>query len=120
MKIYLDDDSIEALPVRLLRADGHDVVTSSQAGNQGLPDPTHFLYAIRDGRALLTRNHRDFERLHDLVIGAGGHHPGVLVVRRDNNPKRDLDAKGIVRALRKLIRAGAPIADRLTILNHWR
>ena len=46
-------------------------------------------------------------------IGAGGHHPGVLVVRQDNNPKRDLDAKGIVRALRKLIKSGVPDRRRI-------
>ena len=58
--------------------------------------------------------------LHPLVVGSGGHHAGVLIVRKDNDPKRDLDARGIVRALRKLINAGAPIADELIVLNHWR
>jgi hypothetical protein len=51
---------------------------------------------------------------------AQGHHPGIFVVRKDNNPKRDLDAAGIVRAIRKLLVSGFPIADDLHILNHWR
>lgn len=50
----------------------------------------------------------------------GGHHPRVLVVRRDNNPKRDLDQRGIVRAIGKLLAAGVSIAGQFTILNHWR
>ena len=120
MKIYLDDDSVETLLVRLLQADGHDVVVPNQVGKQGIKDPAHFLYAIKDGRTLLTRNQIDYELLHDLVAGAGGRHPGVLVVRRDNNPKRDLDAKKTVRALRKLIKSGFPIPDEFIVLNHWR
>jgi hypothetical protein len=49
-----------------------------------------------------------------------GHHPGILVVRKDNDPTRDLKAAGIVRAIRNLEAAGAPIADQYIILNHWR
>jgi hypothetical protein len=120
MKIYLDDDSAAAVLVRLLLADGHDVVTPVQVGNVGKRDPAHFLYALRDGRAILTRNYRDFELLHELVIGSGGHHAGVLADRRDNNPKRDLTYKQLVRALRNLIKSGIPVADDLIILNHWR
>jgi predicted nuclease of predicted toxin-antitoxin system len=120
MKIYLDDDSTEALLVRLLQADGHDIVVCDQVGNRGIEDPAHFLYAITDGRALLTGNHDDFKLLHKLVVGSGGRHPGVLVVRRDDNPTRDLKAKGVVRALRKLMRSGAPITEQFIILNHWR
>lgn len=120
MKIYLDDDSCEALLVRLLQADGHDVLVSDQAGNRGIEDPAHFLYAIKAARVLFTHNHEDFELLHELVVGAGGRHPGLLVVRRDNNPKRDLDAKKTVYALRKLLHAGAPVADSVNVLNHWR
>ncbi|HVS36266.1 MAG TPA: DUF5615 family PIN-like protein [Gemmataceae bacterium] len=120
MKIYLDDDSAAALLVRLLKADGHDVVYPDQVGYGGKPDPAHFLFAIQNRRVLLTGNNDDFELLHDLVLGAGGRHPGLLVVRKDNDRKRDLDARRIARALRKLIQSGAPIADELIILNHWR
>ncbi len=120
MNLYLDDDSADKLLVRLLTADGHDVLTPDPVGNRGLEDPEHFLYAIQNGRVLLTRNHDDYEPLHNLVVGSSGRHPGVLTVRNDNDKKRDLNAKGIVRALRKLIRSGAPIADTLNVLNHWR
>jgi hypothetical protein len=68
---------------------------------------------------LLTHNHDDFELLHELVRLVGGHHPGILAVRRDNDP-RDLKPPGIVRAIRNLTRAGIPIDDYLHVLNHWR
>jgi hypothetical protein len=51
---------------------------------------------------------------------AQGHHPGIFVVRKDNNPKRDLNDAGIVRAIHKLLAAGVPIADQFHIPNQWR
>jgi hypothetical protein len=35
MKLYLDDDSVRGLLIRLLVADGHDVLTPSDAGLAG-------------------------------------------------------------------------------------
>jgi hypothetical protein len=66
------------------------------------------------------RNHDDYWILHTLIVQAQGHHPGIFVVRQDNDPSRDLTPKGIVSAIRKLQAAGVPIADEFIVLNHWR
>jgi len=55
-------------------------------------------------------NHDDFRNVHNVVPAMGGHHPGILIVQKDNNPKRDLDERGVVRAIRKLLKAGVAIA----------
>jgi hypothetical protein len=60
------------------------------------------------------------QHLHNLVMQVTGHHPGILVVRRDNDPKRDLTPAGIVRAIRNLEVANVPVPDEYIILNHWR
>lgn len=120
MKIYLDDDSANPVLVQRLAREGHDVVIPADVGNMGQKDPNHFMFAIRNDRVLLTHNHDDFELLHRLVILVGGHHPGLLTVRRDNDPTRDLTPKRIVQATRKLLTANVPIVDELHILNHWR
>jgi predicted nuclease of predicted toxin-antitoxin system len=120
MRLYLDDDSASALLTRLLRQAGHDVRLPSDAGTAGEDDPVHFAEAIREDRVLLTHNHHDFEDLHNLLMVGKGHHRGVLVVRKDNNPKRDLDEKGIVRAIAKLLAAGVELVDHFHVLNHWR
>lgn len=119
MKIYLDDDSANPLVVKLLSREGQAVIPAD-VGNAGEHDAAHFMFAIQHQRLLLTHNHDDFKLLHELVLVAGGHHPGVLTVRRDNDPTRDLTPKGIVRALRNLIKAGVPVPDKLYVLNHWR
>jgi hypothetical protein len=120
MRLSLDDDSASALLVRLLGRAGHDVRLPGDIGIAGRNDAVHLARAISDGRVFLTFSHDDFEELHDLVQVAGGHHPGILVVRKDNNPKRDLRPHGIVHALGKILAAGVPVADQFTILNHWR
>jgi hypothetical protein len=120
MRLYLDDDIASGLLGQLLRRAGHDVQRPVDVGMVGEDDSVHLAHAARDSRAVMSRNHRDFENLHDLVEAVGGHHPGILVVRKDNDPKRDLTDPGIVRAIAKLLAAGVPIADQFIILNHWR
>ena len=96
MLLYLDDDSVRFVLIRRLTAAGHDLLIPAEAGSAGQEDATHLMCAIRTRRALLTHNHDDFELLHDLVLLAGGHHPGILVVRRDNDPTRDMSPSPIV------------------------
>ena len=90
MRLYLDDDSAAALLVRLLRNAGHDVQTPPTVGLAGQDDPIHLTWAIRENRVLLSRNYKDFEQLHLLIQQSQGRHAGILVVRQDNNPRRDL------------------------------
>ena len=120
MNLYLDDDSVAGLLVKLLRAAGHDVQIPADVGKVGAEDAAHFMHAIRSGRTVLTSNHDDFKLLHDLVLLVAGHHPGVFVVRRDNDPKRDMSAKAIVRAIGRLTAAAVVVADEFHVLNHYR
>jgi hypothetical protein len=120
MKLYLDDDSAAPLLAQLLQQAGHDVQRPNDVGLDGADDPVHLTHAIKEMRTLLTRNYRDFELLHDLVMAAQGHHPGLLIVRRDNDPSRNLKPRDIVRAVANLLAAGIPIADQYIVLNHWR
>ena len=120
MNLYLDEDSVAALLIRLLRNAGHDVEIPADAGLAGRNDAVHLRYAIHVRRACLTHNHKDFKELHDLMQEGTGQHTGILVVRKDNNPKRDLDARGILRALTKLLASGLPMHNHYQVLNHWR
>ena len=120
MNLYLDDDTAAALLVKLLRKAGHDVRLPSDVGLAGQPDPAHLARAIRDGRVCMTKNYNDYWLLHALIVQAKGSHPGIVVIRQENNPTRDLTPKGIVAAIGKLESAGVPIASEYIVLNHWR
>ncbi len=120
MRLYIDDDSVNATLVRLLRQAGHDLLLPAAVGLAGEDDAVHLTRAIEEGRVLLSHNHRDFANLHNLILRAQGHHPGIFIVRRDNDPTRDLGPPRIVRAIRNLEAAGVPVRDEYHILNHWR
>jgi predicted nuclease of predicted toxin-antitoxin system len=120
MNLYLDDDSAKSRLVTLLRQAGHNVLIPSDAGKQGTSDARHFEYATLNRHVLLTRNYDDFLELHDVVQAAGGQHRGILVVRSDNDPTRDMTDRGIVSAIVKLEKSGVPITNQLHVLNHWR
>jgi hypothetical protein len=120
VNLYLDDDSVDTLLIRLLQRAGHDLQIPADVGISGDDDSVHLTYAIRADRVLLSHNHRDFQNLHNLVMQARGHHPGILIVRKDNDPTRDLKPAGVVRAIRNLEFAGVPLRDEYHILNQWR
>lgn len=119
MRIYLDDDSAAAVLIRLLRQASHEAVAPTETGLAGAHEAVHLERAIADNRVLLSGNHNDFRDLHRLVMRAGGHHPGILIVRRDNDT-RDLKPAGVVRAIAKLEASGMVLTDLFLILNQWR
>lgn len=98
----------------------HDVVLPQDEGLVSRSDPVHLQRAIGTGRCLLSRNHDDFAELHELILEAGGTHPGILIVRRDNDRRCDLTPRGIVTAISHLVAAGVPLENEFIILNRWR
>jgi predicted nuclease of predicted toxin-antitoxin system len=120
MNLYVDDDTVKALLVILLRRAGHQVTVPADVGMAGQSDARHLVYAATNSCVVLTRNHDDFRDLHFVVQATHGHHPNMLVVRSDNDPTRDMKDRDIVRAIAKLEKAAVPIANELHILNQRR
>lgn len=72
--------------VLALRALGHDVLTTLEAGkaNQRTPDDQVLAFATENGRAVLTLNRREFIRL-----GQGRRdHGGIIVCTQDPDTAR--------------------------------
>jgi predicted nuclease of predicted toxin-antitoxin system len=63
--------------VEALRENGHDVLTTHDAGksNEGIPDAEVLRFAIENKRAVITHNRQDFIRLHRL----NPDHEGIIV-----------------------------------------
>ncbi|HEY1860090.1 MAG TPA: DUF5615 family PIN-like protein [Gemmataceae bacterium] len=119
MRLYLDDDTASPPLANLLRKSGHDVCLPIEVNMFGSRDTDHFRFAVRESRVCMTRNYGDFKALHDLVLEVGGHHPGILVVRLDNDVRRDLKPGAIVRALAKLEAAEVSLVNQYIALNAW-
>jgi len=84
-RLYADENF--PLPiVEFLRLFGHDVVTTHEAGKSGLriPDQDVLAYAVKDDRAILTRNWDDFRQLHRSQPD----HLGIIICKEDLNTER--------------------------------
>ena len=87
--------------VEALRALGHDVLTSRDAGkaNQRIEDAEVLAYATSVGRAVLTLNRRDFRRLHETGVA----HGGIVACTAD------LDFEGQARRIDEAVRGHATL-----------
>lgn len=120
MQLYIDEDASKQSLIQRLRQAGHNVQSAADAGLLHATDARQLAHAIEHDFVLLTRNDDDFQELHDLILIAAGHHSGVLVVRSDNDPARDMTDRAIVTAVANLESSGVPIADEVHYLNQWR
>lgn len=120
MEVYLDDDIDDDHLIALARREQHRLTSPRVIGRRGAHDAVHLREAIQRQLPLVTRNYKDFSHLHDLVIASGGRHFGVVLVRKDNDPNRDMKHAQIVRALTNLERAMPNLHDQFVVLNQWR
>ena len=91
-----------------LRTAGHDVVLATNVGLTSVSDARVMVWAVGQNLPVMTRDHGDFADLHDLVAAVGGHHPGILVVRFDNDPHHNLTERAIATALSNLESSESP------------
>jgi hypothetical protein len=119
MNLYLDDHSAGAVLVAMLRRAGHQVSVPADLAMVGASDARHLASCAMQGPALVTRDYDDFFDLHDLVQATQGRHRGILVVRADNDPSRDMKDRDI-RAIANLEAAQMAIENEFHVLNHWR
>ncbi len=76
--LYLDEH-IQAALAQGLRARGVDVLTTQEAGNRLLNDQGQLMFAVAQGRALLSYNKRHFAKLHYDWMNAGRDHAGIIL-----------------------------------------
>ena len=83
MTSFYADENFPLPVVEFLRSWGHNVLTVREAGkaNLGIPDADVLAFAASQNRAVLTRNRRDFIRLHRL----NPNHAGIVVCTEDPN-----------------------------------
>jgi uncharacterized protein with PIN domain len=102
----------ENLPLRVvaaLRVLGHDVLTTSEAGNAGkaIPDDEVLAFAVQHQRVVVTLNRKHFIRLHNQH----SEHYGIMVC------SFDLDYDALARRIHEAIIAEPHIRSRLLRIN---
>jgi predicted nuclease of predicted toxin-antitoxin system len=109
MADLLADENFPLPVVEELRKRGHDVVTWPETGlaNIRYVDPLVLQLAVREERALLTINRKDFIRLHEQ----SNEHEGVIVCTQD------LDFPGQAQRIHDAIVAEGPLRGKLLRIN---
>lgn len=81
MAVFYADEDFPGPVTDQLRALGYDVLTVQDDGRAGvgIPDPDVLTRAIALGRTVLTKNRKDFYRLHATVPL----HAGIVTIRDD-------------------------------------
>jgi hypothetical protein len=113
LRLCLDENlRSKELRSRLL-AGGHEVIDAEL----GLSDPEVWVFAQQHHAVVLTGNAVDFEPL----ARAAEHHPGLLLVYRDNDPRRDMTSADIATAVGNAEAAnGGVLNGRILVLNQFR
>ena len=81
IKLYLDEDVHKKIATAL-RLKGYDVISAHEVQKHSLSDDQQLEYAIAEGRAILTFNVGDFNRLHNEYIKSGKNHFGILLSKQ--------------------------------------
>ena len=102
VRLYADEGFPTEI-VRTLRRLGHDVLTVQEAGREGRPDEDVLAYATAQGRAVMTRNRKDFVALDRSGIV----HAGIVACTED------ADWDGQARRVDAAVSANVDLAGKL-------
>lgn len=113
---YLDEDSMDRVLVRALRARRMDVTTAFDEGMIDRTDAEHLDYATTQGRAVYTFNVADFYRLHSHYLAHGKNHSGIVLARQQRYSVNEQ-----MRRLLKLIatRSAEEMTNSVEFLSAW-
>lgn len=115
LALLIDEDTLAKVLVKMLKEADHDVLTVNEVGLSGEPDEVVLNYARKNQRILLTRNCQDFEELH-LENSV---HSGIFAVYENQDRRKDLSRKDIIKAIENIELASIPLANQFISLNHW-
>lgn len=83
IRLYLDEDCMNRALLGALRQRDIDVMTVSEADNDGLSDLEQLAWASENHRAICTYNVRDFQILHHQYLSEGISHWGIIFMKQN-------------------------------------
>jgi hypothetical protein len=116
LRLYVDEDAMDAALVQALCARGVDVLTAFEAEMIERSDEDHLDYATSQGRVLYTFNVADFCRIHAAYQSSSRPHTGIVVSRQ-----KQYSVGEQMRRLLKLIavRSAEQMGNHLEFLSAW-
>ena len=119
MRLYLDDNITDRRVVTQLQRMGHFVCSQWQSGTLGSLTPSiSRMPSVRTMFSLPRIIKTSW--ICDLILTAGGHHQGLLLLYTEHDPTRDMTPRSIAVAITRVEAAGYLPPIRVYVLNHWR
>ena len=116
LRLYFDEDAMDADLTAALRARRVDLQTAFEAGMMEREDDEHLAYAASQGRVVYTFNRGHFCRLHAEILTRGGSHAGIVVCQQ----QRFRIGEQMRRLLNLIVaRTAEEMRDRLEFLSDW-
>ena len=118
-KIYLDDNIDDDLLITALTSAGYTVISLRAVHMRHARDEEHLILSTKEKAILLTKNYKDFRKIHTTYNLRKREHAGIVIFYQYNNPKKDFTIPKIIRALNNLLKSGNIIERQLHVLNLW-
>lgn len=116
VRLYLDEDTMDADLIQALRTRGVDLQTAYEAGLVRREDHELLAYAAQQGRVVYTFNTGHFCALHASFLRSGRDHAGIVVGQQQRHSVGEQ-----MRRLLNLIaaRTAEEMKNRLEFLRDW-
>lgn len=116
IRLYFDEDTMDADLVHALRIRGVDVTTALEQKMIQREDLDHLKLATALGRSLYSFNVGDYQRLHIEYVTQGKSHAGVILAQQ----QRHSVGEQMRRLLKIIARLSAEeMATQLVFLSAW-
>ncbi len=102
MKLLLDEQLSPTIAEQL-RTRGHDVVSATEANLTGVADERILSAAVRDRRAVVTNNIKDFRPMHADYLKTDTRHYGIVFVPTGKYGLRRDQLGSLITALDQLL-----------------
>jgi hypothetical protein len=116
LRLLIDEDTQAKRLVEVLRVEGHDVVTVTEAGLESQDDAILLEFALRENRILVTRNCDEFRDRHD----ADPAHAGIFAIYEGRVGFKKMSHAEIVQAVANLDASGLDFAGQFVAVNAWK
>ncbi len=113
IKVYLDDNLDNDDLITALRKEGFKVISPRDIGMRHKKDEDHLKCAVFNDAILISYD-LDFQKLAHKII-----HKGIIIIRRNNNSKKDMSSKRIVKALKNIETLHLILENKLYYLNQF-
>jgi tRNA/tmRNA/rRNA uracil-C5-methylase (TrmA/RlmC/RlmD family) len=116
LRLYIDEDAMDADFVQALRSRNVDVLTVAEVGMLHRVDEEQIVWAREDNRTIFSFNARDFYQLHTTLLAQGLSHAGIILA-----PQQRYGIGELMRGVLRLVhtKSAEEMQGQVEFLSNW-